>query len=258
MRNIKLIIEYDGTDFSGSQLQPNGRTVQGELERAVARLTGLVGDARCRVTLAGRTDSGVHATGQVANFNTESAHSLETFQRGLNALLPPDLAVTQVEEVEERFHARFSATGRVYQYRILSRVIRSPLERRFVYQVKEPLDLEKMHAALQSLIGEHDFASFAGDGWSVAEDEGAKPGTVRRMTGASCRKEGELIVVELAANAFLPHMVRNIVGTVLMVGTGKLSVEGFREVLAARDRRKAGPTAPATGLCLVEVQYRKL
>jgi len=253
MRNIKLTLEYDGTEFSGSQLQRNGRTVQGELEKAVADLTGLTKGARCPISLAGRTDSGVHASGQVANFKTESAHSLETFQRGLNALLPFDVAVRRVEEVEERFHARFSATGRVYQYRILNRSQRSPLERRFAYQVKEALDPAKMHEALQSLIGEHDFASFAGDGWGT--EEAVKRTTVRRMTGAGCHTIGEIFIVELAANAFLPHMVRNILGTVLLVGMGKLSPNGFGEILAARDRRKAGPTAPANGLCLVEVQY---
>ena len=258
MRNIKLTLEYDGTEFSGSQLQPNGRTVQGELEKAAARLTGLAHSQRCKVILAGRTDSGVHASGQVANFKTESRHSLETFQRGLNALLPYDVAVRRVEEVEERFHARFSAIGRRYHYRILNRAVRSPLERRFAAHVAEPLAVEAMDEAARRLIGEHDFASFAGDGWGIGGDEpeGEKPATIRRMSGASCQRESNgLIRIELAANAFLPHMVRNIVGTLLMVGTGKLTLAEFEGILAAQDRRRAGPTAPACGLCLVEVQY---
>ncbi len=258
MRNIKLVLEYDGTEFSGSQLQPNGRTVQGELEKAAAKLTGLPEGQRCKVTLAGRTDSGVHASGQVANFQTESAHSLETFRRGLNALLPFDVAVTQAEEVAESFHARFSAVGRVYRYRILSRAGRSPLERHFAHHVSEPLDLALMDEAARKLVGEHDFASFAGDGWGSAGDEAGndKPTTVRRMTEASCQQEAnDIIVVELAANAFLPHMVRNIVGTLLLVGTKKLTPDQLEEILAAQDRRRAGPTAPATGLCLVEVRY---
>ncbi|MEI6043999.1 MAG: tRNA pseudouridine(38-40) synthase TruA [Chloroflexota bacterium] len=258
MRNIKLILEYDGTEFSGSQLQPNGRTVQGELEQATARLTGLPPNQRCKVTLAGRTDSGVHALGQVANFKTESNHSLETFRRGLNALLPFDLAVTKVEEVAERFHARFSATGRVYRYRILNRIGRSALERRYAYHLAEPLTVTLMDEAARKLIGIHDFASFAGDGWGNAVGELAeeRPTTVRQMTSASCQCDnGEIVTVELAANAFLPHMVRNIVGTLLLVGTGKLTVSDFEEILAAQNRRRAGPTAPACGLCLVEVQY---
>jgi tRNA pseudouridine38-40 synthase len=258
MRNIKLVLEYDGTEFCGSQLQPNGRTVQGELEKAVAKLTGMPEGRRCKVTLAGRTDSGVHASGQVANFKTESVHSLETFRRGLNALLPFDVAVTQAEEVAEGFHARFSAAGRVYRYRILNRVGRSPLERRFAHHVAEPLDIVLMDEAAHRLIGEHDFASFAGDGWGSTTDEAEndKPTTIRRMTGAGCRQEVHgVIVVELAANAFLPHMVRNIVGTLLLVGTKKIAPAGIEEILATQDRRRAGPTAPATGLCLVEVQY---
>jgi tRNA pseudouridine38-40 synthase len=254
MRNLKLTLEYDGTEFSGSQLQRNGRTVQGELENATAQLTGLQADQRCKVTLAGRTDSGVHASGQVANFKTESTHSLETFRRGLNALLPFDLAVTKVEEVEERFHARFSATGRVYRYRVLNRTGRSPLERRYAHHVAESLSVEAMDEAAHKLIGIHDFASFAGDGWGSTVGE--KPTTIRHLTGANCQCEHSgIVTVELAANAFLPHMVRNIVGTLLMVGTGKLTVVGFEEILAAQDRRRAGPTAPACGLCLIEVLY---
>lgn len=196
--------------------------MQGDLEKALGRLTGLAESERCKVTLAGRTDSGVHARGQVANFRTESVHSLETFRRGLNALLPFDLVVVQAEEVEESFHARFSATGRVYRYRILNQASRSPLERRYAHHIIEPLDVTLMGMAASKLVGEHDFASFAGDGWSVAStEEGEKPTTIRRMTSASCQGSDDgnrLVTIELAANAFLPHMVRNIVGTLLLVG----------------------------------------
>ncbi len=257
MRNIKLTLEYDGTDFVGSQLQPNGRTIQGELEKAAGQLTGLPKEQRVKMSLAGRTDSGVHATGQIANFQTENGHSLETFRRGLNALLPFDVAVTQVEEVEARFHARFSATGRAYRYRLINRAVRSPLERRFAYQVSEALAVAPMQEAVQKLIGEHDFASFAGDGWgTTGEDEAEdRPGTIRRMTAASVEAEGTNLSIYLAANAFLPHMVRNIVGTLLWVGIGKLKPADVEEILVARNRRRAGPTAPANGLCLIEVRY---
>jgi tRNA pseudouridine38-40 synthase len=263
-RNIKLVLEYDGTDFNGSQLQPGGRTVQGELEKALGRLTGQPPGQRCKVSLAGRTDTGVHARGQVASFRTTSAHSLETFRRGLNALLPFDVAVLQAQQVGPDFHARFSALERHYRYVILNREVRAPLERRFALQVAPPLDVTGLQAAADILVGEHDFASFAGAGWGVPaaspDENEAQPGTVRRLVRAKWRQDtssldSPVLALELAANAFLPHMVRNIVGTLLLVGKGELTPEGFRQILTARDRRYAGPTAPACGLSLVGVVY---
>jgi len=262
MRNLKLVLEYDGTDFNGSQMQVGVRTVQGELEKALARLTGLPEGQRCKVSLAGRTDTGVHASGQVASFKTESAHSTETFRRGLNALLPFDLAVLEAEEVDENFHARFSATERRYRYTVLNQVVRSPLTRRYAYQVTGRFDLIAMQAATGKLVGAHDFASFAGAGWGVPgedseEETEGRPSTVRRLTRAAWQFQAgnPRLELELAGNAFLPHMVRNIVGTLLLVGKGALTPEGFMEILAAGDRRRAGPTAPACGLCLVEGRY---
>jgi tRNA pseudouridine38-40 synthase len=257
VRNIKLVLEYDGTDFVGSQLQVSGRTVQGELETAVARLTGLPAGQRAKVALAGRTDTGVHAAGQVANFKTGSIHSLETFRKGLNAILPFDIAVLAVDEVDEEWHARFSAKEREYCYTIFSRSSRSALNRRFAHWVGDALDLSQMQKAANVLIGQHDFASFAGAGWGVQpQDDEVKPGTIRDMFRVECRRvDQEKIEIWLAANAFLPHMVRNIVGTLLQVGTGKTSLSDFEDILAAADRRKAGPTAPACGLCLVSVKY---
>lgn len=259
------MLEYDGTDFKGSQLQANGRTVQGELETALARLTGLKAGERCVVSLAGRTDSGVHASGQVANFLTASRLPLETFRRGLNALLPFDLAVLSAEEVPEDFHARFSAKERAYHYNILNRPVRSPLARRFAYQVAPPLDLPAMQVAANSLVGERDFASFAGAGWGVKAqlDPHAKadnPSTVRNLLKAEWLVEtgwlvGERLVLEVVANAFLPHMIRNIVGTLLLVGKGERTPEDFARIVAVCDRRQAGPTAPACGLSLVSVRY---
>jgi tRNA pseudouridine38-40 synthase len=256
-RNIKLVLEYDGTDFKGSQLQANGRTVQGELETALARLTGLKAGERCVASLAGRTDSGVHASGQVANFLTASRLPLETFRRGLNALLPFDLAVLSAEEMPDDFHARFSAKERTYHYSILNRPVRSPLARRFAYQVAQPLDLAAMQAAANSLVGERDFASFAGAGWGVKaqlDPEGDNPSTVRNLLKADWL-EGDRLVLEVVANAFLPHMIRNIVGTLLLVGKGERSPEDFARIVAVCDRRQAGPTAPACGLSLVSVRY---
>ncbi len=259
-RCLKLVLEYDGTDFHGSQLQANGRTVQGELETALARLTGLPQGERVKVALAGRTDAGVHASGQVASFRTDSRHSLDTFRRGLNAILPFDLVVLEAEDVAVQFHARFSAIERRYHYSVLNRPSRSPLTRRYALTIAERLNLAAMNEAATRLVGEHDFASFAGAGWGVqsenhSQDESDRPETVRRLTQAEWRREGQMLVLELAANAFLPHMVRNIVGTLLLVGQGKRSPAQFEEILAARDRRVAGPTAPAYGLSLVEVRY---
>lgn len=263
-RNIKLVLEYDGTDFKGSQLQANGRTVQGELEKGLARLTGLPSGERCVVSLAGRTDSGVHASGQAANFFTASRLPLETFRRGLNALLPFDLVVLSAEEVAADFHARFSAKERAYRYTILNRLARSPLARRFAYQIAQPLELPAMQAAAASLVGERDFASFAGAGWGVKallDPQGAKPSTVRNLLKAEWLVEtgqpvgDSRLVLEVVANAFLPHMIRNIVGTLLLVGKGERTPEDFARIVAACDRRQAGPTAPACGLSLVSVRY---
>ena len=254
-RNIKLVLEYDGTDFKGSQLQANGRTVQGELEMALAKLTGLGAGERCVVSMAGRTDSGVHASGQVANFFTASRLPVETFRRGLNALLPFDVAVLSAQEVSSEFHARFSAKERTYRYSVLNRPVRSPLARRFAYQVAQPLDVKTMQAAADSLVGERDFASFAGAGWGVKDPQGENPSTVRNLLKAEWLAEDDRLILEVAANAFLPHMIRNIVGTLLLVGKGERTPGDFARIVAVCDRRQAGPTAPACGLSLVSVRY---
>ena len=207
--------------------------------------------------MAGRTDSGVHASGQVANFFTASRLPVETFRRGLNALLPFDVAVLSAGEVSSDFHARFSAKERTYRYSVLNRPVRSPLARRFAYQVAQPLDIPAMQAAADSLVGERDFASFAGAGWGV-KDPHAKvenPSTVRNLIKAEWLVEGDRLILEVAANAFLPHMIRNIVGTLLLVGKGERTPGDFARIVAACDRRQAGPTAPACGLSLVSVRY---
>jgi tRNA pseudouridine38-40 synthase len=250
-----LVLEYDGTDFLGSQLQAGGRTVQGELEAAVGKLTGKPREVRFKVNLAGRTDAGVHAAGQVANFLTEADYPIETFRRGLNAVLPDDVSVTRAEEVDADFHARFSAKERTYCYAILNRPSRSALNRRFTHWIADRLNVDLMQKAGDLLIGQHDFASFAGSGMSMVRPGGDKPSTVRCMTRLELVTLGEKLEIWLAANAFLPQMVRNIVGTLLMVGRGKVSLMDFEDILAAQDRRAAGPTAPACGLTLVSVSY---
>lgn len=247
MRNIALRIEYDGTDFVGSQWQNNGRSVQGALEGAWHEFT----KQRQRMTLSGRTDAGVHARGQVANLRTDTRHDNHTIVRGMNALLPEDVAVLRVWNVPDTFHARHSAIRRDYRYLIRSGAVASPLLRRNVYHSPRRLDVAAMNEVLAVLEGTHDFAAFA-----AASAEGP---TVRSCFLAHCQVVQEwgqeLLAIDVAANAFLHHMVRNIVGTALLAGEGKLNADGMQAILESRDRRKAGRTAPAHGLYLMSVSY---
>ncbi len=257
---LKLTIAYDGTGFQGSQLQirsgVNQRTVQRELEAAIAELGG----QPVRIALAGRTDSGVHASGQVACFvppteGTAARLKLDEWQDALNAHLPPDLRVMAVAQVGDEFHPRFDAKRREYAYRIWQGAALPPLRRFDALLVVYPLDVGAMQAACKQLVGSHDFAAFAGSG-----GRGAKPiSTVREMYLAVCRAEdeeyGQLITVHLIANAFLAHMVRNIVGTLLLVGRERMSAAEFTAVLASGNRSRAGATAPPQGLTLVRVMY---
>jgi tRNA pseudouridine38-40 synthase len=278
--HFKLRIQYDGGGFAGSQAQSpdKGRTVQGELEAALGHLAG----EPVRVALAGRTDSGVHAWGQVASFSFPERTRLSApaeVIRAINANLPPDLAVTACEVAPEGFHARFSAKSRAYRYLFWSAPHRSPLLARYSLHVRANLDWGAMGEAAQLLEGTHNFAAFAGSGMGVPADAGEegdedKPSTVRTMhlsrivalpEGANpwlwdAPSEVEssssgLYALDLAANAFLPQMVRAIVGTLLEVGRGKRTVSSIRELLETGDRRMSGPTARPHGLCLVWVDY---
>jgi len=237
------VIEYDGTDYLGFQLQAEGRTIQGEVERVLTEVTR----RETRVVGAGRTDAGVHAAGQVISFVPQWKHSLPELQRAMNALLPEDIAVYQMGWVADDFHPRFSAVNREYRYTILNQPFRSPLARRFAYHYLKPLDVEAMAKAAKCLVGSHDFASFG----RPPQGENA----VRRVYRAECTRQDQFIYFDIVANAFLYRMVRNIAGTLLLVGMGKLSPEGFEEILQARDRGRVGPAAPAHGLCLMRVNY---
>ena len=231
---------YDGTAYAGFQIQPNAPTVQGELERVLAVMCG----EPVRITGAGRTDAGVHASGQVMDFRTTSGLGPAELERGVNALLPEDIAISELEPAEDSFHARFSATGRTYEYRVRNAAVRDPLWTRREHWHPGELDLAAMRAAAAQLVGRHDFAAFA------AGESGER--TVKRAEWIS---EGSILRFEIESDAFLRGMVRGIVGTLLWTGRGKLTVERFGEVLAARDRTLAGPSAPAKGLCLVAVRY---
>jgi tRNA pseudouridine38-40 synthase len=233
-------VAYDGTAYSGFQIQPNAPTVQGELERVLAVMCA----EPVRIAGAGRTDAGVHATGQVIDLRTTSGLGPDELERGVNALLPEDIAISDLEPAAESFHARFSATGRTYEYRIRNAAVREPLWARREHWIPGELDVAAMREAAAHLIGRHDFAAFA------AGESGER--TVKR---ADWIVEGSVLRFEIESDAFLRGMVRGIVGTLLWVGRAKISVERFAEVLGARDRAIAGPSAPAKGLCLVAVRY---
>jgi tRNA pseudouridine38-40 synthase len=245
MRNIRLILSYDGTGFSGWQYQPNTRTVQGVLEEALEVI--LAGPVR--VGGSGRTDAGVHALGQAANFRTASRIECGQLHRGLNALMAPDVRVLTVEEVPDSFDARRSAAFRIYRYVIYTGPVISPFLGRYAWHFPAELDVEAMRRAGGLLIGVHDFASFACSGGDTTT-------TVREVFSFRIDdRGGGVISIEVAANAFLRHMVRSIVGTIVDVGRGKMTPEQFGEVMQASDRSRAGITAPPQGLFLVEVRY---
>ncbi|MHC4480326.1 MAG: tRNA pseudouridine(38-40) synthase TruA [Planctomycetota bacterium] len=244
MRRLMLTLEYDGADFYGWQVQAEGRTVQGVLEEAIAKACG----ESVRVTAASRTDSGVHAAGQVAHFDTDSPLSARRFLKALNFWLPPDVAVRDCREADGEFDARFSAASKLYRYRILRSEVRRPLKEGRTLRLWQPLDVEAMRDCAARLLGEHDFTSFASE-HSEAQSN------VRRVLRSELVETGDELHYMVEADGFLYNMVRIIVGTLLMVGRGKLTPAQFAAALGARQRRAAGPTAPARGLILVKVNY---
>ena len=242
---ILLVMEYDGTRYHGFQWQDGLPSIQGELEKALTRLTG----ERRRVISASRTDAGVHARGQVVSFRTGSALSTHSFVGGLNHYLPNDIAVKSAYRINDTFNVRREAISREYSYYILNRPTRSPIREGFAYLVAGKLDIEAMNQACSTLVGEHDFASFAGrNGASVKS-------TVRRVFRAVVEREGELVIFNIAASSFLLHQVRNTVGALIRVGLGKVTLDEFNSIIEARELALAGPTAPAYGLCLNRVNY---
>ena len=241
-RRLALLLEYDGSRYGGSQLQPDVPTIQGELERALEQLT----QEHHRVAFAGRTDAGVHAAGQVAAFTTVSTLETAVFKRGLNALLPEEIAVRRAVEAPEGFDPRRHASSRTYRYTIYNAPTRSPLRRAQAWHLVESLDMPAMQAAAAQLLGEHDFAAFS-------RREGVS--TVRCMHHATVMRSGPLLTVELQATAFLRQQVRRTVGALVEIGAGRLTIEAFRNLLQQAEPNSAGPLAPAHGLCLVRVAY---
>jgi tRNA pseudouridine38-40 synthase len=237
-------LEYDGSEFLGWQIQRQEPTVQGCVEQAVAR----VADHSARVTCCGRTDTGVHALCQVAHFDSHADRSERSWMLGLNSHLPPGVSVLWIREVDDSFHARFSAYARSYEYRILNRWIRPALEARRMSWCRVPLDAERMHEAAASLLGEHDFTSFRAGACQARH-------AVREILDVSVSREGDVVNLAVTANGFLYHMVRNIAGSLLRVGSGEAPVAWLGEVLAARDRDQAAPTAPPEGLYFVGARY---
>jgi len=245
MRNIKLLIEYDGTNYHGWQIQPNVVSIQETIE---SRL-GIITQEKIKLIGSGRTDAGVHAIGQVANFFTNTRLELINIQRGLNSLLPSDIAINEMWEMGDDFHSRYSAKSKIYRYVILNQDFPSPLCRSFSWFIHFNLDIYKMERAIQCLTGRHDFSSFRASGCNSHNP-------VREVFSVSLDKGPHgLIVFEIEANGFLKQMVRNIVGTMVGVGRGKIDVNKFEEIFRDKDRKKAGITAPSRGLFLVTVKY---
>lgn len=240
---LAALVEYDGTAYAGYQLQKTGRTIQGQLEGALAVITG----QQVRVTAAGRTDAGVHALGQVVHLTVNWGHSLGDLQRAWNASLPQDIAVRAVAQVAPSFHARFSARSRAYRYRVYDGPVRRPLLSRYAWHVRRPIDAGRMDEAAALLVGQHDLATFG----RAPQGEN----TVRTVLVARCRAEGELVSIEIEADAFLQHMVRRVAATLVAVGRERLSLAQFSDIMGARDPRRAAGLAPPNGLCLVAVRY---
>lgn len=245
MRNIKLLVEYDGKNYAGFQIQRQGEiSIQLRLEEAVEAVTG----ERTKLTSAGRTDAGVHALGQVVNFSTGASIPVDRFPYALNTQLPPDIVVWGAEEVAPSFHARKSARSKVYRYTIYNAPFPSPLWRLLSYHWRDPLNHEAMARAADHFLGRHDFGGFRTTGSTAGT-------TVRNVLDASVTRDGSLVYFTVEADGFLYNMVRIMAGTLLEVGNGRLSPDELPGIMVARDRRLAGRTLPPQGLCLVKVKY---
>jgi tRNA pseudouridine38-40 synthase len=245
MPNFKLTIEYDGTLYHGWQIQRNGRTVQGEIENVLSIITG----KSVRITGSGRTDAGVHALGQVANFHCDTDMEPEVFQKAMNSLLDKDIVIRKCQTVHESFHARYDAKSKIYHYKILNRPIPVAINRQYAWFIRKKLDRNAMRAAIVHLIGTYDFKAFEGAG-------SPRSHTIRQVMVANLVEKADgYMIVEIEADGFLRFMVRNIVGTLADAGRGKITPDEFKQILVSKDRNRAGATAPPHGLFLMEVKY---
>ena len=251
MRNIKLTLEYDGSDFCGWQRQgPQRRTVQGEIEKALKQITG----QNIRLIGSGRTDSGVHALGQVANFHTNSSLSVETLLKALNSKLPADIVVLKTREVSKNFHAQYSVKTKTYRYTILNRATRSPIHRNDCFFYPYPLDIARMRREAKALLGKRDFKSFQAADPAQPKKRKEKV-TIRTIKKVNIQRKGSLIYIDIESNGFLYKMARNIVGTLLDIGSGRIPKGSMEKILAKKSRLAAAQTAKPQGLCLLQVKY---
>jgi len=244
MRNIALVVSYDGTAYHGWQCQPDLITIQQVLQERIENIV----NHKIKIYGGARTDSGVHAFGQTVNFFTESKIDLRGLTRGLNSHLPTDIRIRDAREVDEHFHARYSAKSKIYIYSILNTPYNSPFYSRYVWHIPYALNTSIMNQAAKLIIGTHDFSAFK------KKDE-IYQSAVREVIKAGVKCKGDFIYILIEATGFLRYMVRNVVGTLMLAGTGKLTVEDFKRIFESKDREKAGPTAPSKGLFLREIKY---
>ena len=250
MRNLKIVLAYDGSDFAGWQVQPESATIQGTLASAIGRITG----EKVLPQGSGRTDAGVHALGQVATCVLESPIPAENLAKALNDVLPTSIRVLELSEASPEFHARKSARAKTYRYRIYRNAVCSPFLARYVWHHPYPLDETAMQQAATLVLGEHDFTSFAAvDPERGKGEDGVS--NVRQVSASSWERRREELIYTVRGSGFLHHMVRNLIGTFILVGKGTLRPEDLTQILEAKDRTAAGATAPATGLYLVSVEY---
>ncbi len=244
LRRYRALVAYDGAAYLGFQRQRKGQpTIQGTLEQVLSKLAG----RPLPILGAGRTDSGVHATGQTISFEMDWKHPITKLQSAINAYLPQDIVVRDLQETENSFHPRFDAYRRAYKYYIYNTAVRSPIHRNYSWHVRRSLDVEMMHQAAQSLIGVHDFATFGQPPQGI--------NTVREVTAVSCQQEGEMVTISIEANAFLQRMVRSIVGSLKQVGEGMWTIEELVDAFQACERSRCGTVAPPQGLFLIAVTY---
>ncbi len=243
MNNIKLTIEYDGTNYAGWQQQQKEKTIQETLKKTIVSIV----NEKIILHGAGRTDAGAHALGQVANFKTKSTIPTSKLVQAINFYLPKDIVVKSAKKVSKNFHSRYSAKSKIYRYSILNNNTRSTINRNFCYHYNADLNIEKMQKASKALIGKHDFSTFKSKSSNISN--------IRTIKKLDVRKKGKYLLLTIEADGFLYKMVRSIVGTLLEVGKGKMTIKEFKEILISGTRSLAGTTVPAKGLCLLRVKY---